>query len=246
MPATRCAALPPRACRCRSGRSTRRARRRAASSAATRWSSVPARRGDHGYAHGWLTVRVSASHSVGRAVAVMLVSRISPPALDAFAHPRKHVAPTASRPRTWTCQRSGPALRVDCEDNALRAELARELLDQLRTRHRGAVDRDLVRSGIQNAAHPQPSGCATMVNGMKTSSAVRRASSTIVERRSCVAVISRNTSSSAPPGRRRRELDRVTRLAQLEKARALTTRRRPRRGTDHALQLHSAASPARA
>ena len=37
-----------------------------------------------------------------------------------------------------------------------------------------------------------------IVNGMKTSSAVRRASSTIVPRPSWLAVMSRNTSSSAP------------------------------------------------
>ena len=37
-----------------------------------------------------------------------------------------------------------------------------------------------------------------IVNGMKTSSAVRRASSTMVSRPSWLAVMSRNTSSSAP------------------------------------------------
>ena len=37
-----------------------------------------------------------------------------------------------------------------------------------------------------------------IMNGMKTLSAVRRASSTIVSRRSCEAVMSRKTSSSAP------------------------------------------------
>ena len=37
-----------------------------------------------------------------------------------------------------------------------------------------------------------------IVNGMKTLSAVRRASSTIVSRFSCEAVMSRKTSSSAP------------------------------------------------
>ncbi len=36
------------------------------------------------------------------------------------------------------------------------------------------------------------------VYGMKTSSAVRRATSSIIGRSSCVAVMSRNTSSSAP------------------------------------------------
>ena len=37
-----------------------------------------------------------------------------------------------------------------------------------------------------------------IVNGMKTSDAVRRARSTIVSRRSCEALMSRKTSSSAP------------------------------------------------
>ncbi len=37
-----------------------------------------------------------------------------------------------------------------------------------------------------------------IVNGMKTLSAVRRASSTMVSRSSCEAVMSRKTSSSAP------------------------------------------------
>src|SRR3954452_1830957 len=42
-----------------------------------------------------------------------------------------------------------------------------------------------------------------IVNGMKTLSAVRRASSTIVSRLSCEAVMSRKTSSSAPPASER-------------------------------------------
>ena len=73
-----------------------------------------------------------------------------------------------------------------------------------------------------------------IVNGMKTSSAVRRASSTIVSRSSDVAVMSRKTSSSAPSrvvelG----ELDRVARVAQVDEVRALddtAARRHPGTG----------------
>ena len=53
----------------------------------------------------------------------------------------------------WTCQPpSGRPLGVDRDDDALRAEPVRGLLDDLRVLNGGRVDRDLVGAGLEHLA----------------------------------------------------------------------------------------------
>ncbi len=60
--------------------------------------------------------------------------------------------------------RRGDLLRIDGDDDALRAEAVRGLADEVRVEHRSGVDRDLVGAGIEqvadvlHAAHPTAHG----------------------------------------------------------------------------------------
>ena len=103
------------------------------------------------------------------------------------------------------------------------AELLGQLVDQLRPRDRGGVDDTL-------SAPASSTACASsteripppIVNGMKTSSAVRRASSTTVSR---LSVRRGDVEEDELVGARRvvarRQLDRVARVAQVDEAGAL-------------------------
>ena len=72
-----------------------------------------------------------------------------------LAHPAEQIAAAVARERGFAGVRDdAPAARarvdVDADDDALRAESCRELVDQRRACERRAVDRNLVRSGCQH------------------------------------------------------------------------------------------------
>ena len=94
----------------------------------------------------------------------------------------------------------GPPAGVDGHDDALRAELPRDLARS----SSGSSTAAVLTATLSAPARSNRRASSTertpppTVNGMNTCSAVRRATSTIVSRASDDAVMSRNTTSSAP------------------------------------------------
>ena len=89
----------------------------------------------------------------------MLVSRISPAPSACILRPHSSASsPVARRPPCVnTSQRSGAgsrhALRVDRDDDALRAVAAGGVGDELRILHRRGIDADLVRARVEQPPH---------------------------------------------------------------------------------------------
>ena len=135
------------------------------------------------------------------------------PCSSAGSRPRRARAPsraqaTTSRPvaRAAAGDEDLPAGRrlatppgVDREHDALGAEHVGELVDQLRPRDRGAVDRDLVGAGVEHRLGVGDAADAA-ADRERDEDVVGGPPCELDDRvaRSCVAVMSRNTSSSAP------------------------------------------------
>src|SRR5439155_21479207 len=87
--------------------------------------------------------------ALGRAAGVARREQVlAAAALLRLARPLDGVTPRGERPGV---RAHATALRVDRDDDRLRAEPLRELADQRRPRERGRVHADLVRSRLQQA-----------------------------------------------------------------------------------------------
>ena len=178
----------------------------------------------------------------------MLVSRISPAprSTPSRAQRRASRAVSVRPPRTCTPQPpAGALLRVDREHDALRAELRRELVEQLRARDRGAVDRDLVGAGVEHRLR---------VGDRADAAADRERHEHVVggaprelDDRVALLVGRRDVEEDELVGAaavvERRQLDRVAGVADVDEARALDDAPGVDvQARDHALQLHRPAS----